>query len=372
VLSTPEGFRQMTEIIASGFQGVVVVSAFSTTTRKLEFIGKLAQKGLLQEALEAIKQLLDDHANLVKILIPKTTNRDSLLLTFNTVSEELYSVVEAVSVTRQLTARTLDKILSMGELLALHIATAVLSAAGIQVQAVDATSLIITNETHGSAEPLLEKSRYSINRHLIPALELTKVVVVQGFVGSTEQGAVTTMGKESSNLTASILGALLTAEEIVIYTDVEGIRSADPHVCENTRIRAHLSYRQASIAAHNGLKLLYPTMIAPAQSMNIPIRISSASLPNGECTMIDGMESDVFPIIIEQTVESGGSTVTTVFCDTAEWMNAAKTIITSLPRQGSPNYIVNVDSKQCVAKIQFESSLTLPISELFHQQLCKQ
>jgi aspartate kinase len=125
------------------------------------------------------------------------------------------------------------------------------------------------------------------------------VVVTQGFVGRTEHGDTTTMGTESSNLTAAIAGSLLHAREIVIWTDVPGVRSTDPSVAATTYVRPHLNYDQATLAAAHGLKLLYPTMIPPAAQAGVPIRIACPSDPHGDHTIIDAQPASPAAIVVQ-------------------------------------------------------------------------
>lgn len=372
VLSTPEGFKSMTQIVSNGFRGVVVISALSNTTRKLDFIGRLAQKGLLNEASEAVEQLLADHRLLIKLVISSNSSRESLFETLQGIQDDLLRIVEAVSVTRQLTMRTLDQILASGESLALQIVTSALKCSGLKAASVDSTRLIITNENFGLAEPLVEKSRFSIQEFLRPALKVNDVVVVQGFVGSTEGGAVTTMGKESSNMTATFLGSMLGAEEIVIYTDVQGVRSADPHLCDGTIVRPQLSYLQASLLAEHGLKLLYPTMIQPAQKMNIPIRITSAMNPSGESTLISSKESEIGPVIIQSEVEGQRTDITAVFCDANSWLGAMISVLSENQADPLTDYKVDANSESGICTLQVESARQTALANSFHKKLCLQ
>jgi len=331
VLRSPEGFRQMATILRKTNEPVlVVVSAFASATRDLEFAARLAAKGLPAEAHERLLQVIDDHRALMRSLLPVPAIRDALDALVEGVHAAASELLSAIAVTRQLTPKTLDKLLAFGEFLALHIARHVLVSDDLDVVGVDAGEVMITTNDHGRAVPIPDAIRTRVNTVLKPALQEHQIVLVQGFVGRGQDGSTTTMGRESSNLTATVLGSALGVREIVIWTDVEGIRSADPHLCDHTRLRPELSWSEARIAANVGLKLLYPTMIEPAESHNIPIRIACASRPNGESSLIGRSSKPCEPIVITREGAEGATDVVTVFADASPWLTAASQAVSEL------------------------------------------
>lgn len=373
VLREPDGFRRMVRIVRDRPAGptAVVISAFATATRDLEFAARLAQKGLAVEARERVGQVISDHRTLVRALLPAASARAGMEALLDEAGLDLATVLEGVSTTRQLTPKTLDRILATGEFLALHIARHVLQEDGIDVVSVDARSIIVTTSEHGNARPLPEKSAVRVRHDLAPALAAHEVVLVQGFVGRTEDGATTTMGKESSNLTATLLGALLGATEVVIYTDVEGVRSADPHLCDGTVLRPHLTYAEARTAAQNGLKLLYPTMIEPAEEAGLRIRIAHAARPDGESTVIDtttapNAAAACEPIVIlaeaGQTVE-----VRTVFVDTTTWIGAAAQVLARV--QSATPCDVHTDHATRTAVLRVPQAAAYDVGQHLHNAL---
>lgn len=368
VLREPDGFRRMVRIVQAqpGRGTLIVVSAFATATRDLEFASRLAQKGLGAEARERLDQVIADHETLVRALLPSASAREGMEALLAVARDELHSVLDGVSTTRQLTPRTLDRILAYGEFFALHIARHVLQEAGLDVVGVDAQSVIVTSSDHGMASPLPEKTLIRVQHELLPALLKHQIVLVQGFVGRSEDGATTTMGKESSNLTATLLGSLLDAQEVVIFTDVEGVRSADPHLTENTLLRPHLTYQQARVAAHHGLKLLYPTMIDPAAEAGLPIRIASAENPNGGTTVIDGANGDCLPIVI---VHHGmdDAEITTVFIDCAEWLQAVSSVVQNLPKNTPCD--VHTSHADRTAVLRVPAHMASDVARILHQEL---
>ncbi|RPI67624.1 MAG: hypothetical protein EHM43_07180, partial [Ignavibacteriae bacterium] len=297
VLRTPEGFRAMVEILRQAPPGVVVVSAFASTTRNLETAARTAAGGHEADAERLLKELMHVHDDLIASLISSPDEAASLRALLGEVDAQLHALLGGVAITRQLTARTLDRILAYGELMALHIARHVLKGAGIDAAWCDATTLVVTTDDHGAASPLTEKSQVRVDKLLRPMLDTHQFVLVQGFVGATENGTVTTMGRESSNLSATFLASLLGADEVRIWTDVEGIRTGDPALAEKTDGIPTLSYEQARTAAHHGVKLLFATMIEPAERAGIPIRIGSVWNPSGGETRISHTDGDPLPIV---------------------------------------------------------------------------
>jgi len=334
VLHSPEGFRQMAEILRRhrGTPCLVVVSAFSSTTRDLEFTTRLAVQGALAEAQERLTHLVDDHRQLVRALIDDVATREALFALLDGCHAGTSRLLTGISITRQRSPRVLDEVLAAGEYMALHIAKHVLTAAGITTASADATSVIVTTAEHGKAVPLLPQTALRAKRILSPLLNTNDVVMVQGFVGQTQDGTTTTMGKESSNLTASVLGAALQATEIIVFTNVAGLRSGDPDVCSNTVVIPSLSWKEALETAHAGVKVLYPTMIEPAAQANIPIRITLASQPDGQQTVLGITGAPPPPILVldESDGPEGESRITTVFASRKQWLAAVNDVTSEL------------------------------------------
>ncbi|CAN5558828.1 hypothetical protein BH10BAC6_BH10BAC6_09170 [soil metagenome] len=361
VLRDEQGFRRMTSILGStsGEPVLVVVSAFSTVTRDLDAMSALAASGHLQGALTGLEQLQGDLA----ALCPSPASwPEDLAQTLQQCFEEMQTLLRAMSVTRQRTARIRDRFLAYGEFLSLHVSHAHLAAAAIPATRLDVRTVLITDDTFGSAAPHIEKTRVHVEHDLLPLFNTHSIVITQGFVGCTEHGDTTTMGKESSNLTASFLGSLLKAREIVIWTDVEGVRSADPTVCNNTVVRSHLTYAQARIAAHHGVKLLYPTMIEPAERENIPIRIAHAEHPNGGHTIIANDVGETGPLI---TLD--GETITTLFAPRSAWLHAADAIVAALHLDDQ--FSVSAGSETHVATMTVPLAQAHVATQLFHDHI---
>ena len=297
VLGDAQGFLNMTSILAEADRGLVVVSALATTTRELEEAARAASEGSGEAAATSIARIRRSHADLIDNVISTDSLKIELQGHLNSAVNDLQRLLDGVGITRQLTPRTLDRILAFGERLALDIAHHALLDKGLDACAVDATELIVTSDAFGRAQPIVAKSKVRVDKVLSPLLEAHRFVLTQGFVGATERGQPTTMGRESSNLSATLLASLIGAERVEVWTDVEGVRSADPNLVSPTLLRPHLSYGQAQHAAHHGLKLLYKTMIDPVERSGIPITIRCTSAPDGDRTEINATPAPVDPII---------------------------------------------------------------------------
>lgn len=311
---------------------VVVVSAFGAATRDLDFAARLAVKGMADDATERCRHVVDDHRTLVRDLIPSATVREALDVLLQACETDIVDLLTGIAITRQLSARTLDALLAYGEFMALHIARHVLTAENLDATSVDVRNVLVTTNDFGRAVPLVDATRVRVDHALRPLLEEHAIVVTQGFVGRSADGETTTMGRESSNLTASLLGALLGASEVTIWTDVDGIRSADPSLCDGTYPRPRLSYREARLAATHGVKLLYPTMIEPAERTATPIRIAAAAHPDAPGTVIDDDDRGHGPIVVLRDHDDDDTLVdlTVLAPPPAAWVRAVATLVEDL------------------------------------------
>ncbi|MCO6466129.1 MAG: hypothetical protein J5I53_05900 [Bradyrhizobiaceae bacterium] len=389
VLQSASGFRSMQRTIAgildgtdvllghhapAGLRLLVVVSAFASTTRDLEYAALLSQRGQREQAQLALNSLAEKHLAFVNELIDDEGEIQTLTLVIREAAQEIAGLLDSVDVTRQLTPRTLDRVLAYGELLALHIARHVLTQAGIRAAWTDARRILVTNNEHGHARPLAEKSAVLIRETLSPLLDNHECVVIQGFVGATQDGITTTMGKESSTLTATFLGALLHADEVRLYTDVAGVCSADPKVFPNAVTHSVLSFDQARIAAHQGLKLLYATAIEPAQQAAIPVRILDASKPD-RATMIGGNGVPYAPIVILPDASGSNGTdsdttqtvVCIVLANTAMVLQCLGRLSTMFSDSASWEIAILPDQQRVELRLPAESAHT--IAQYIHNEL---
>lgn len=271
---------------------LLVVSAFSKTTKKLRSAAELAESGNLDSAVSLIDEIALEYECYADKLI---NDKELCRITIHQISEakhELHSLLKGVSIVKELTARTLDKIMSYGEKLSLLIAFHFINIHGVNAGFIDSSNIIITNSNYGQASPILSATESNIKEKLIPMWKEHKVLITQGFVAANAEGITTTMGIESSNLTAAIYAKYLNCSEIVIFSDVNGIRSADPKVNADTHLIDKLSYKQAYLLGKCGLKLIFPKMIKLAAQANIHVIIKSGIESSTESTIISSQANE--------------------------------------------------------------------------------
>jgi len=255
-------------------QPVVVVSAMGKTTNKLLDIASAAVSRRREEALAALAELRAFHL------------RESLGLGVDAQVQEHFSelaeLVKGLAVMGELTPRATDAISSYGERISSIIVTAFLKKAGMDAAHVDSRCMIVTDSRHTQAAPSFEES----NRRLEKIRGLAQVVVMGGFIGATLDGVTTTLGRGGSDYTASIVGAGIGAEEIQIWTDVDGMLTADPRILAGGYRVETCSFAEAAELAYFGAKVLHPATVLPAIEKNIPVRILNSRRPEVEGTLI--------------------------------------------------------------------------------------
>jgi len=164
--------------------------------------------------------------------------------------------------------------------------TEALCQAGFRAVHVDARSCIVTDDRHGQANPLWDATREKLQLALTPLLEAGEVPVLGGFIAATSDGVPTTLGRGGSDFSAAIVGAALYASRLEIWTDVDGIMTADPKLCSDARVIRKMSFDDAAELAHFGAKVLHPATLAPVMRENIPVYVLNSRRPQGEGTEI--------------------------------------------------------------------------------------
>ena len=199
---------------------------------------------------------------------------------------DLRALLGSAAILRAASPAAVDAIASIGELASSRILAAALTSAGVPAAWVDARDTIVTDDRHTSAAPLFEATRQAVARAIAPVIGGGLVAVVGGFVGATAAGVTTTLGRGGSDYSAAIIGGALDASEIQIWTDVDGMLTADPRVIPSSRVVPHLSFGEASELAYFGAKVLHPSTILPALDRDVPVRILNSRRPDGPGTLI--------------------------------------------------------------------------------------
>ena len=267
-------------------QPIVVVSALAGTTNALVALAEQAAQGQLIGALRGVETLRERHLAVAEELLPASTHSADVLGELSATFDELAALAEALSVLGHGTPRSLDAIASKGEQLSSTLVVAAFRAQGIAAELVEAPSVMITGDQYGKAEPRTERIAEASQRVFRPLVAQGLVPVVGGFVGATDQGVVTTLGRGGSDFSAALFGAALGAEAIEIWTDVDGMLTGDPRVVQGARLIERIRFDEASELASFGAKVLHPSTIAPAVRLGIPVRILNSCAPQGAGTLI--------------------------------------------------------------------------------------
>jgi len=270
---------------AGGRSPVVVVSALSKVTDGLIRAAGLARAGDVEKSSALIGELLERHVGIARTL---TTGEraDQLVNKLTTQFAELGGAVAAMASAKQVTPANHDLIVAAGELASSRIVAAAFEEQGLAATWVDAREVLVTDAEHMVAVPDMEATCRNANRIVAPIVARQQIPVLGGFIASTSDGVTTTLGRGGSDYSAAIFGACLEVVEIQIWTDVDGMLTADPRVVPAPQVVPHLSFGEASELAYFGAKVLHPATILPAVSKNIPVRILNSRQPSNPGTLI--------------------------------------------------------------------------------------
>ena len=281
------GIRRVAEIArgALGRSPVVVLSAMGKTTDALFAAAQSAERGETEAALLALKEIAATHQKACSELWGGKTP-DNLHVLIHATATQIDMLLRGVSLLRELSARSRDAIVGFGELLSSQIVAAFLHAQGVPTSWLDVRRVMRTDARFGSAEPQSSEVAMLARTELAPLMGAGRVVVTQGYIGATKDGITTTLGRGGSDYSASILGAAIGAEEVQIWTDVEGILTADPRMVPEAAPILELSFREAAELAAFGAKVLHPATIQPAVDANIPVTVRHTMRPEGKFSTI--------------------------------------------------------------------------------------
>ncbi|MCC7438594.1 MAG: aspartate kinase [Armatimonadetes bacterium] len=270
---------------------LVVVSAFANVTNWLEQIAHRATEDPT-EAFRLLQELLKHHEHIAAQLLPEPAYADWLNHAIPWAAR-LDEIVQGLSIVRELSPRTLDMIVHYGERYSSSIVAAALQqATTIPVVPISALELIITDDAHRYARPNIELTRERVQALLHEYRGKEVILLTEGYIARGASGQVTTMGRESSSYTATLLGQLLQADEVRIYTDVPGVMTADPAIIPAAETIPTMSYEMANALAELGAKVLHPRTVAPVERASIPLVITSLQ-GGGKSTVIASQPNNV-------------------------------------------------------------------------------
>lgn len=290
-----ECIKRTAEIISRGADGetavVAVVSAMSGVTNRLVETARAAAKGDTSAPQNLAEHLLTQHRAAIESLISDEAERAALDAEISRLIDEVRNLCHGTALLKELTERAFDAISGMGERLSARVVAAALRAAGRKSEAIEATEVLVTNDDYGQAEPLMIETRTHAQARLKSLLAEGVIPVVTGFIGATTEGITTTLGRGGSDYSATILGAALDADEIIIWTDVNGVLTADPRLVPEARTLRQISYNEAAELAYFGAKVLHPKTLRPVADAGIPVWIRNSFMPEQQGTKISPSSS---------------------------------------------------------------------------------
>ena len=289
-VKTTERIEQVVQLISSAHPCAVVVSAFGGVTDQLIQLIACAERGA--DYNNELQLLFDRHRQTIHDL---HLEKELLFNAVQNIENELGDTLSTIANQKKCTPQLKDAVLSVGEQLSANIITEACIEKGINAAYLDARKVILTDDHFGSAFVHYQKSYNNIRNEW---KDESKTRIITGFIGATEAGETTTFGRSGSDYTASIFGAALDVEEIEIWTDVNGILSADPNVVFDAKTISHITYEEAMELAHAGAKVIFPPTMIPALYKSIPIRIKNTFEPDNPGTAItqDRLRNDHFAV----------------------------------------------------------------------------
>ncbi len=271
-----------------GYEIAVVTSAMAGVTDSLIDVSmRLVESGKTTLVKEFIASMTERHHEACRKAIGDEDILERTLVEIDQRHDELEKVLLGIAYLGELSSRSKDYILSFGERLAAPIVSGAICSLGIDSLAITGGNAgIITDENFGRARPLIGVEE-KIRTRIQPLMQIKKMVpVICGFIGETESGAITTLGRGGSDYTATLIGAGVDADEIWLWKEVDGIMTSDPKIVKEARVIRELSYREAMELSYFGAKILHPRALEPAIRKNIPVRVKNTFNPDGEGTRI--------------------------------------------------------------------------------------
>ena len=265
---------------------VVVVSAMSGVTNKLVEAAAQSEAGNRERVAAIFDELKNRHELAAEALIHSVERRREITGQMDKLLQQASALCDDAVRRRQLSLRARDSITGLGERLSAPLVAAALAERGAASEAIEATEIVVTDGCHGAAEPHMDLTRERCAARLNPLLLQGIVAVVTGFIGATVDGALTTLGRNSSDFSGTIVGAALDADEVTLWTDVDGILTADPRVVPDARPILAMSYSEASDLAKLGAKVLHPKTLRPVMERGIPLSIRNTFAPDRPGTKI--------------------------------------------------------------------------------------
>lgn len=289
-VGSPEAIVNVVQIVKSerenGNRVLVVVSAMAGVTDQLLNSAKMAASGNKWGYLSTADKLRDRHEDALNILVPPGDLREKTIAQVKALLEEYTEICHAISILGEETARISDAIVAYGERLSSRVVAAALGCRGVESTAYDAGEFLVTDTRFQNAIPLWEETQAHVDNKLMPTLAAGVVPVITGFIGATRTGIITTLGRGGSDYSGAIFAAATNSDELVIWTDVDGVMTTDPRVDKRARVLPYVSYQEVGELAFYGAKVLHPKTVQPVLDKAIPIRVRNTFNPTYPGTLI--------------------------------------------------------------------------------------
>ena len=280
-VGTPEAIERAAHLVAEQATEsyvVVIVSAMAQVTNLLYATLEAGAKGDSETLNHTIKLLWQNHSKTCTALLPKSRHLE-VLHCMEDIFADFERIANGMLLLREQPLRSVDEAVPTGERLSALLLSEALQEVGKKSIVVSGGEVIVTDSSFGDAKPFIEQTREKAENRLLPVMQDGTIPIITGFNASTEDGVATTLGRGGSDYSASIIAAALKADEIWIWTDVDGILSCDPGIAPDARLLAEVTYNEAAELAYNGAKVLHPRTLAPLAEMEIPVRIKNSFNP---------------------------------------------------------------------------------------------
>ena len=301
-VGSAEAIAQVTTIIAEQLKAdseiAVIVSAMGGVT---DLLIQSVHKAINSDKwgyLSIAQDIRDKHEDAINQLIRAGSLREGILAEINQLIDKHIEICDAINILGEATPRIKDSIVSFGERLSSRLVSAVLQEHGINAQAFDAGQFLITNDIHQDADPLWDISEKNIQDNLKPIIQGGTVPIITGFIGATLDGVITTLGRGGSDFSAAVFAAYLDSDELIIWTDVDGVMTTDPRIDKRAQVLPYISYTEVGELAYYGAKVLHPKTVQPIIAKEIPLRVRNTFNPSHEGTLI-GAEAKASDSVIK-------------------------------------------------------------------------
>jgi aspartate kinase len=274
-------------------QPVVVVSALAGVTNDLVAASEAACAQDQEKVREIISRVRARHEDVaLRLVQQKSDFLEAFIRQLDKQIDEIDTILRGIALLGEITLRARDKVMSIGEKLSSVLFAYTMMMRALPGEFVSAEDVIYTNDQFGGATPDMDLTREAARRVLVPLLERNRIPVMGGFIGRTQAGATTTLGRNGSDYSAAIVAAAIGADEVQIWTDVDGLLTCDPRLVPGARVIDLLSFEEAAELAQFGAKL-HPRTLEPAVAANVPVRVLNTHNPASPGTLITRAGAEV-------------------------------------------------------------------------------